>query len=203
MVINNRVWQNDPKEKRTREGSEHDVSAFKSVADYLKYEVMVKENLTAEEMKAAMMEAADKVTEDHDSFICCVMSHGNDMGIEGVDHEECHDSNCKHDNEECMNYKGIVTATELACLVNPKKCKNLAHKPKIFIIQACRGDRVQEPAQFDGGWLPWRPKPSPPAKPIPPTADYFFAYSTAPETKAVVPSISRSFVEYSNNTLVS
>ena len=128
LIINNKNWQNDIEGKYTRRGSEHDVTAFKQVADHLKYEIIEKEDLTAEQMKAAMKNAAGKVTEDHDSFICCIMSHGNDMGIEGVDHKECCRS-CNHDNDECK--KGIVTATELAHLVSPENCKNLAHKPKI------------------------------------------------------------------------
>ena len=54
----------------------------------------------------------------------------------------------------------------------------------IFIIQACRGYNAQKPVEFDSrGSKSKQIKPTP--RPVPPTADYFFAYSTAPGTQAV------------------
>lgn len=186
LIINNTIW-NRRQLENNRKGSEDDVTQFKKVAKFLKYEIIEKADLTAEGMKTAVSEVAAKVREDQDSFICCIMSHGNDRGIEGVDSDDCIDIHCNHDNDECENNKGVVTATELAALVG---CRNLANKPKIFIIQACRGDEIQQPVVYDS-----RPRLHVPRLgnhgnrsrpiPVPPTADYFFAYSTAPNTKSV------------------
>ena len=155
LIINNREWPGKP--NRMRHGSEHDVEAFKDVVDHFKYTVTVRENLTAEQMKAAVEDAGKAATPNHDSFICCIMSHGDNEGIEGVDRKE-------------------VTMEELALLVGPKKCPNLVGKPKIFILEASRGQKIPQAIDFDGTAEHKK------IMGIPPDADYFFAYSTTPTT---------------------
>ena len=176
LIINNRDWVGKP--NRTRSGSEHDVEAFKDVVDHFKYTVTVRENLTAEQMKAAVEDAGKAATPNHDSFICCIMSHGDNEGIEGVD-------------------GSVVTVEELALLVGPKKCPNLVGKPKIFILQACRGQKIPQAIQFDTTNEP-EETPSEPelsdeneiqfdskVMAIPPDADYFYAYCTTPTTMSM------------------
>ena len=122
LIIHNNKWNDD---SETRKGSEMDVQRFRMIAEMFRYDYVVETNLEAEKMRAAIARAADKVEDTHDSFICFITSHGNNSGILGVDNE-------------------VVTATELVDIVRPENCKKLAHKPKIFIIQACRGDEVPD-----------------------------------------------------------
>uniref|UniRef100_A0A1X7UEL4 Uncharacterized protein n=1 Tax=Amphimedon queenslandica TaxID=400682 RepID=A0A1X7UEL4_AMPQE len=127
--------------------------------------VVVQEDLTAEEIKKKVGGiAAGSVTKKHDSFICCILSHGNPKGIEGVDGE-------------------TVTVPELAKSVISKECSALRGKPKIFFFQACRGTKVPEPIAADSS------VPLPPNKEekmvadgfraLPPEADFLIGFSTS------------------------
>ncbi|XP_019854615.1 PREDICTED: caspase-3-like [Amphimedon queenslandica] len=126
---------------------------------------VVQEDLTAEEIKKKVGGiAAGSVTKKHDSFICCILSHGNPKGIEGVDGE-------------------TVTVPELAKSVISKECSALRGKPKIFFFQACRGTKVPEPIAADSS------VPLPPNKEekmvadgfraLPPEADFLIGFSTS------------------------
>lgn len=65
----------------------------------------------------------------YDSTIVVLMSHGNHGAIYGIDEEQ-------------------VSISSLAELFNPSNCFALAEKPKIFIIQACRGSKLIFSAQL-------------------------------------------------------
>jgi len=74
-------------------------------------------------------------SKDHrhgDCFVCCVMSHGNENGVEGCD------------------AKVLASGDEQMCPLNDiispfdgDKCTSLIGKPKVFFIQACRGHEMQ------------------------------------------------------------
>lgn len=63
-------------------------------------------------------------TVDGDCFVCCVLSHGIQEGVCGSD-------------------DGVVSVDEIREPFNGITCKNLAGKPKLFFIQACRGKKHQ------------------------------------------------------------
>ena len=204
LIINNEYWKNDLKGQWTRKGSKHDVKEFTSIVQDWKYEVIEKFNLTAEEMKAAVKGVADKAKKGHDSFICCIMSHGNYMGIEGVDYDSKDHSKCDHDSGLC---EWVVTVNKLARLVSPENCKNLAYKPKIFIIQACRGDEVpvvtrqqanrkERRSSLDRLKSFWAKLVCKHIPPIPPYMDYLYAYATVPTTKSMrEPAVGTVFIQ--------
>ena len=125
------------------------------------YEVEVLPDLECEEMKHKLTKLAKgRISKDHDSFICCILSHGDTSGVEGVDGEH-------------------IPVGDLASLVNGKKYSKLLGKPKIFFIQACRGENIPEPLEVDNtkdedivtvdGTK---------YKSLPPEADFFFSFST-------------------------
>ena len=64
--------------------------------------------------------------EDYSCLMVFIMTHGSNNGIlAGRDSSE-------------------TTVDKLAAVFNSEQCKELAGKPKIFIIQACRGGEVDE-----------------------------------------------------------
>ena len=69
-------------------------------------------------------EAASELHENADAFFCIILSHGKFEGVCGTD----------------GNTIPIERITEK---FDAKNCPNLRHKPKIFIIQSCKG----------GGWF--------------------------------------------------
>ncbi|KAJ7396920.1 caspase 6 [Pitangus sulphuratus] len=98
-----------------------EVDAFQTSLTDLGFEVRVFDDLKAEDVLQKIYEAS---TDDHsnaDCFVCVFLSHGED------DHVFAYDANIK-----------IATITDM---FRGDKCQSLVGKPKIFIIQACRGDK--------------------------------------------------------------
>ncbi|KAI0241409.1 Caspase-3 [Lamellibrachia satsuma] len=86
--------------------------------------------------------------------MCAILSHGDSGLVYGTD--------------------GII---QLDNLINPfkgRQCPTLTGKPKVFIIQACRGNQLDHGVEVDddiGEQKIYR---------IPEAADFLYAYSTAP-----------------------
>ncbi|XP_019863690.1 PREDICTED: caspase-3-like, partial [Amphimedon queenslandica] len=163
LIINNVHFEG--KDIGDRKSSYEDAKRLKEVFEGLRYQVVVQEDLKAEEIKTRIRGiAAGLVTKKHDSFICCILSRGNSEGIEGVDHK-------------------TVTVPELANIVNSKECSALHGKPKIFLFQGDRGTEIPEPSTVDSS-MPWPPKEEEKvadgtARALPPEADFLFGFSTS------------------------
>ena len=167
LIINNEYWNNDSSGDRTRIGTKEDGDKLKMTLEALCYDVVLLPDLECEEMKSALTKLAKRrISKDHDSFICCILSHGDTSGVEGVDG--------KH-----------ILVGDLASLVNGNNCSKLLGKPKIFFIQACRGEDIPKPLKVDitkvadnvtvdGGKY----------KSLPPEADFFFGFSTCQDNVA-------------------
>ncbi|NWV17005.1 CASP6 protein, partial [Origma solitaria] len=88
---------------------------------HLGFEVRSFDNLKADEMRQKIHEASMEDHSNADCFVCVFLSHGED------DHIYAHNDKIK-----------IQTITDM---FRGNKCQSLVGKPKIFIIQACRGDK--------------------------------------------------------------
>ncbi|XP_051993391.1 caspase-6-like isoform X2 [Xyrauchen texanus] len=62
---------------------------------------------------------------DADCFVCIFLSHG--------------------ENGQIYAYDGVIDIQDVTALFKGDKCRSLVGKPKIFILQACRGDKHDEP----------------------------------------------------------
>jgi len=102
---------------------------------------------------------------EHDSFICIIMSHGNEEGILGIDSQ------------------AIPVDDITAKFQGGDQCPQLVTKPKLFFLQACRGD-----VDDKGYYVPRGPRSQDvyadsdhfqemPVK-LPSDADFLIAYST-------------------------
>jgi hypothetical protein len=156
IIINNESF--DCLSKRL--GTDEDATELKNVFSGLGFDVQVHKNQTANQMLQLMTAAQEfedaekKKGNECDCFGVAVLTHGEDKGlIYGTD--------------------GSITVDNL---VQPLKgCKGLAGKPKLFFIQACRGQQLDGGMEADGA--PGS-SPSPPRIPI--EADFLYAYSTPP-----------------------
>ncbi|CAC5371026.1 unnamed protein product [Mytilus coruscus] len=90
-------------------------------------------------------------------FVCVIMSHGNEKGIMTDD-------------------KQPISIDEITSYFKNKETPNFIGKPKIFIVQACRGSSVQ-PVITPDDWP--EDKMS-----VPHDADILIAYATTPGYKA-------------------
>ncbi|XP_054448560.1 LOW QUALITY PROTEIN: inactive caspase-12-like [Pteronotus mesoamericanus] len=109
-----------------RYGSEVDLSGMQDLLESLGYSVVVKMNLTALEMETALLQfAARQEHRSSDSTFLVFMSHGILEGICGTKHTE-REPDILHDDT-------------IFQIFNNRNCQSLRDKPKIIIMQACRG----------------------------------------------------------------
>ncbi|GAB1293841.1 Caspase-1 [Apodemus speciosus] len=111
-----------------RVGADVDLREMKLLLQDLGYTVKVKENLTALEMMKEVKEfAACPEHKTSDSTFLVFMSHGIQEGICGT----------TYSNE----VSDILKVDTIFQMMNTLKCPSLKDKPKVIIIQACRGEK--------------------------------------------------------------
>ncbi|XP_035884518.1 caspase-1 isoform X2 [Phyllostomus discolor] len=110
-----------------RAGAEADISGMEKLLEDLGYTVDVKKNLTSLDMTTELKAfAARKEHKTADSTFLVFMSHGIREGICGKKH-----------SEEVSDILSINTVFQI---LNTRNCPSLKDKPKVIIIQACRGE---------------------------------------------------------------
>ncbi|XP_045694942.1 caspase-1-like [Phyllostomus hastatus] len=122
LIICNTKFDHLPR----RNGSNHDIIGMKGLLENLGYNVHVEENLTAREMESVLEAfAALPEHESSDSTFLVFMSHGILDRICGTPHD--------NDKSDVLHYDTIFQ------IFNNRNCCHLKDKPKVIIIQACRG----------------------------------------------------------------
>uniref|UniRef100_A0A8C1X0U8 Caspase-6 n=1 Tax=Cyprinus carpio TaxID=7962 RepID=A0A8C1X0U8_CYPCA len=91
----------------------------------LGFEVKAYDNYQREEVLSKIREAAAANHVDADCFVCVFLSHGENGYINAYDEK--------------------IEIKEITDLFKGDKCRSLVGKPKIFILQACRGEKHDEP----------------------------------------------------------
>ncbi|KAI1281966.1 Caspase-9 [Halotydeus destructor] len=131
VIINNVDFQDEL--YTTRHGSVEDAKKLRDVFEGLGYRVHYHLNLTASEMMTHLKIAAKDeaiAKERHDSLVVIILTHGSgDVHV---------DSLVGVDNQEIFFHSQILE------MFNNKNCPRLQGKPKMFFIQACRGDKGDE-----------------------------------------------------------
>ncbi|CAH1239892.1 CASP10 [Branchiostoma lanceolatum] len=108
-----------------RKGAEGDSEKMKCALESLGLQVVVHENKTGGEIKNIMKQEALIDHTNDGCFVCVIMSHGEHGMVCGTD-------------ETYVDIKnGLVKH------LSGSACPSLAGKPKVFIIQACQGDKEQ------------------------------------------------------------
>lgn len=121
LIINNIEFEMDILAKR--KGSDMDAYRFKKIFHQLGFQVESKRNLTSDKMKKLFKQISARCLSKHDSLIVILLSHGTESGIYGTDGLE-------------------VDLNDILREFDNKRCRALIGKPKVFIIQACRGQIV-------------------------------------------------------------
>lgn len=157
IIFNNFEFHHPEGEEKAhpaRGGAHIDQYNLTQTFKYLRYDVIVKENLTAQEMQDALWEVAQRDHSRYDSFLCCILTHGETDVVHGADSQK-------------------VDLLDFAATM--KLCPSLREKPKMFFVQACRGEgehRGLEVQKDSGGQVPAI------TATIPQEADFFFGYAT-------------------------
>ncbi|XP_032315070.1 caspase-14 isoform X1 [Camelus ferus] len=150
-------------EMRNRPGAEQDVLLMEEWLDQCQFEHTLCINPDKMELLEKITSFRDGLNEIKDDIGCCLvtlMSHGEEGFIR-------------------MKDGGKVSLEGIFEMFNNKNCPALQEKPKIFIIQACRGERRDsgvetddEPMDSDDGSKKRR---------LPTFSDYFIIYPTQAE----------------------
>ncbi|CAM1311703.1 Uncharacterised protein g5781 [Pycnogonum litorale] len=105
-----------------RDGSDNDAERMEYLFKNLGFKVEHLRNLTTQEIEQKSMEFAQKPEHaEADAAVVCIMSHG------------------RRGNDFLGSDGGYVKLMEIIKLFNNYNCPFLKEKPKIFLIQACRG----------------------------------------------------------------
>ncbi|XP_068583034.1 caspase-6-like [Cebidichthys violaceus] len=91
----------------------------------LNFEVRAYDNCKQVEVLDKISEAAEDNHSEADCFLLVFLSHG--------------------ENDHVYTYDGKISIQNITSLFKGDKCKSLVGKPKIFILQACRGDKHDDP----------------------------------------------------------
>uniref|UniRef100_A0A914VZK2 Uncharacterized protein n=1 Tax=Plectus sambesii TaxID=2011161 RepID=A0A914VZK2_9BILA len=137
LIINNEKWPNNP--NCDRDGTNLDRDALMALSKHIDFgEAIVKENRTVKQMKDDLNKfATEQNWKNLDAAIVCVMSHGGENNvIYGTGN---------------MDEKLEMAELLHAFSQQTGNCQYLQGKPKIFIIQACRGKKFDNRAASDGG----------------------------------------------------
>nr|CAD20233.1 caspase-related protein [Suberites domuncula] len=165
LIINNhQFYHSDPEKCHSNRGGAHiDVHNLTQTFKYLRYKVEVVENISSSEMNKVMLRKASEDHPQYDSFVCIIMTQGGSNIVHGADSEAVN----------LYDLTGVM-----------KMCPTLRGKPKIFFVQACRGDiesmgfkneevsKTEDDLQADmpGGHLH--------TDTIPQEADFFYGFAT-------------------------
>uniref|UniRef100_A0A8D1LXT7 Caspase 1 n=1 Tax=Sus scrofa TaxID=9823 RepID=A0A8D1LXT7_PIG len=125
LIICNTEFENLPR----RDGADVDIRDMKILLEDLGYSVDVRENLTASDMAIELKAfAARPEHKSSDSTFLVLMSHGIQAGICGKKYSE--------------EVPDVLEVNTIFQILNTLNCPSLKDKPKVIIIQACRGDNV-------------------------------------------------------------
>ncbi|KAM6218661.1 caspase-14 [Rhynchocyon petersi] len=145
---------------KAREGCEEDLAALERMFQQLGFESTTKRDPTAQQFQ----EELDKFQQDMDArtdFISCafvvLMAHGLEGQLKGEDGQ-------------------MVNLDDLFEVLNNKNCQALIAKPKVYIIQACRGDQKDSGEVVPGGNILMVTKDN--AQTVPTYTDALHIYST-------------------------
>ncbi|XP_071108263.1 caspase-3-like [Haliotis cracherodii] len=138
VIINNEEF--DPQTKfGNRNGSTKDAVNLKKMFEHLGFEILLRNNLTGEEMVKTLQKVASNIDYDHtqaDCFACAILSHGDNEDFPPL--QPPYNAMLRHDI--IYGVDGTIVPTRfLIANFNDECCPELEGKPRLFFIQACRG----------------------------------------------------------------
>ncbi|XP_078492996.1 caspase-3-like [Ciona intestinalis] len=123
--------ENFDRMNHSRKGSEADVKMLVKSANKLGFEdVRVLKDQTTDEIRDHLQELSYQDHSKSDCFVCVVLSHGESDGV-------------------LYTKDGDIHLKEILDSFKASRCPSLAGKPKLFFIQACRGEKRSTPVEIE------------------------------------------------------
>ncbi|KAF6022797.1 CASP7 [Bugula neritina] len=158
VIINNDKFDTQL-QMNDRPGSSVDRDKLAGTLQFIGFkDIIVHNNLTSRKMVDVLKEVAKRDFTDSDCVFVALLSHGDEGVIYGTD--------------------GPVQYEQIFSLFKPPEVnKSLVGKPKIFLIQACRGQTLDGGVEFQCDSLPAKSN-KPKRYVISKESDFLVAYST-------------------------
>ncbi|KAJ8338521.1 hypothetical protein SKAU_G00374870 [Synaphobranchus kaupii] len=166
LIINNHDFSQSQVPFKTRMGTDEDEKYLVTVFDWLGLETRTERDCSQQRMSSLLTQLSEEDHSGMDCLVCCVLSHGEQGVVYGVDGRE-------------------LPLRDLTGPFSAARCASLQGKPKLFFIQACQGRNEQPavPIQSDG---PGSAEPDldtdavVPQDSIPEEADFLLGMATVP-----------------------
>ncbi|XP_004384504.1 caspase-14 [Trichechus manatus latirostris] len=145
---------------KAREGSKADLAALERMFQKLGFESTMKRDPTAQQFQEELDKFREAMESRTDPISCAfvvLMAHGSEGLLKGEDEQ-------------------MVELDDLFEVLNNKNCRALRAKPKVYIVQACRGEQRDPGETISGDEIRMIIKESP--KTIPTYTDALHIYST-------------------------
>nr|XP_057919790.1 caspase-3b [Doryrhamphus excisus]XP_057919791.1 caspase-3b [Doryrhamphus excisus]XP_057919792.1 caspase-3b [Doryrhamphus excisus] len=154
LIINNKNFHRSTN-MSTRNGTDVDAAIAMKTFSELGYSIKVATDQTVKQMTNLILSASQEDHSSSASFVCVLLSHGDEGVIFGTD--------------------GFEQLENLTRPFKGHRCKTLVGKPKLFFIQACRGSALDDGTNYEAD-----SNEEQTSERIPVEADFLYAYSTAP-----------------------
>lgn len=158
VIINNYYFEGLDE----REGTHTDAEYLKRVFQWLGFTVHMYHDVTRKAMQKILRDQKSHPRHtDGDCFVFCILTHGDLGGVYTSD-------------------KVFMPFRDITSHFTAQQCQGLAHKPKLFFIQACQGEAVHPSAPIQADALnPECVAPSLQGS-IPDEADFLLGLATVP-----------------------
>ncbi|XP_054890575.1 caspase-3-like isoform X2 [Poeciliopsis prolifica] len=152
LIINNKNFHKNTG-MSCRNGTDVDAANVAKTFTKLGYKIRLLNDQTMDDIIKRMKAVAEEDHSQNASFVCVLLSHGDQEMIYGTDRSE--------------------KLEKLINCIKGRHCMSLVGKPKLFFIQACRGTEFDDGVETDTAVDETSEK-------IPVEADFMYAYSSAP-----------------------
>ncbi|XP_076456546.1 caspase-3-like [Babylonia areolata] len=124
-----------------RTGSQLDADNLSRTFSSLGFEVRMLRDCTLHELKHVLGQVAKEDHSDSDCFVLALSSHGDEITQDGKRDARLAER-VREDVVFCTDF--YLTTRELVLHFSDTSCPTLKGKPRLFFLQACRGDQLDE-----------------------------------------------------------
>ncbi|XP_058565371.1 caspase-10 isoform X1 [Neofelis nebulosa] len=160
VVVNNHSFTS----LSDRPGTHRDAECLERVFQWLGFSVHIYNNVTKGRLDEVLKEYKSHPGHaDGDCFVFCVLTHGKFGAVYSSD-------------------EALVPIREIMSHFTAQQCPGLAHKPKLFFIQACQGEEIQPSVSIEADAINSEHSPPTPSllASVPSDADFLLGLATVP-----------------------
>lgn len=137
VLIMNHAFAN---EDENLPGIKHDIESMSRLFTTMDFEVRQLINLSSEQLYSDLLGIQEEISSDCDCFVCVISTHGGeDPGFYAYHPQEPGYTRTEH---YVLNTDGSMWTRHIMEMFDDHHCRALRGKPRLFFVQACRGNDV-------------------------------------------------------------